>query len=327
MNFSLKRIKFAFAFSERMHYLQKKIISVKSCFINCKNLTVKKILKSIINIGVGTCLSLSLMMLGSCATPKKVSYFQDLTEEAIVIPNTGELRIKPNDKLSITVKTMDSNLSALFNLPVVSDRLGDNASTMTTSNGNIKTTSAVASGLSKYTVSPNGTIDFPVLGELKVEGMTRYELAGFIKGELMGRDLAKDPVVTVEFVNMGVSMMGEVTHPGFYDLNNKDQITILEAITMAGDLTVLGQRENIAVIRETEDGVKTYRLDLTNFKEMSQSPAFYVQQGDVVYVEPNEMRKRQSTLNGNNVYSTSFWISVASLLTSITTTVGVFVLR
>ena len=156
--------------------------------------------------------------------------------------------------------------------------------------------------------------------------MTRSELSGFIKGELMGRDLAKDPIVTVEFINMGVSVLGEVKNPGMYDIN-QDRISLVEAISMAGDLTLQGQRDNIVVLREENGNVKTYRVDLTNFKDLSQSPAYFLQPGDVIYVEPNDMQKRQTTNNGNNVLSTSFWISVASLLTSVVTTIGVFVTR
>ena len=322
----MKKVKFAIAFLSEKHCKRLEDHIGKIFFDNHKTLTVKKILKPNMNNNVGICLLLSLIIFAGCSTPKNITYFQDLTEDMVLIPNNGELKIKPNDKLSIAVKTIDANLSGLFNLPVVTDRLGENSTTTSTLQGNYKNSTAMASGLSKYTVSPKGTIDFPVLGELKVEGMTRYELAGFIKGELMGRDLAKDPVVTVEFLNMGVSLLGELNHPGLYDLS-QDRVSILEAISMAGDLTVLGERENVAVMRETEDGVKTYRIDLTNFKEMSKSPVYYLQQGDVVYVEPNDVKKRQSTINGNNVYSTSFWISVASLLTSVVTTIGVFVLK
>lgn len=259
-----------------------------------------------------------------CGVPKKVAYFQDATEETLILPNTGELKIRPNDKLSIIVKTMDPVLSSMFNLAVVSDRLGEG--TVPYTGKNVGTASSSSSGISKYTVSPEGTIDLPVIGVVKVAGMTRFELAGFIKGELMGRNLAKDPVVTVEFINMGVSMMGEVKNPGLYDIN-QDKVTILEALSMAGDITLEGQRENIAVLREENGTVNTYRVDITNLKDLSQSPVYYLQQGDVVYVEPNDMKKRQTTTNGNNVYSTSFWISVASLLTSVVTTVGVFVIN
>ena len=165
-------------------------------------------------------------------------------------------------------------------------------------------------------MAPDGTIDFPVLGKLKIEGMTRSELAGFIKGELMGKELVKDPVVTVEFLNTGFSVMGEVNNAGRFDIN-KDQLNILEALSLAGDLTIQGQRENVAVVRTDRDGVHTYRVDLTNFVELTKSPAYYIKQGDVIYVEPNGVRKRQATVNGNNVLSASFWVSVASLLTSV----------
>lgn len=266
-----------------------------------------------------------MLIFTGCRTPKNVAYFQDVTTETVSLPSTGQIKIAPNDKLSILVKTMDPALSALFNLQVVSDRVGE-GSTQNMGTGTLRGSSYTSSGIAKYTVSPEGTIDFPLLGEIKVAGMTRYELAGFIKGELMGRELAKDPVVTVEFVNMGVSLLGEIKNPGQYDIN-KDEITILEAIAMGGDLTLQGQRENVTVLREKDGKVQTYRVDLTNFKELSESPVYYLQQGDVIYVEPNDMQKRQTTTNGNNVLSTSFWISVASLLTSIVTTIGVFVVK
>lgn len=265
-----------------------------------------------------------MAMMTACKAPKNVTYFQDAVSETLVLPSTGDIKIEPNDKLSIYVKTMDPSLSALFNLPAISDRLGDGMS-FSSPRGNMSSPVS-ANGVVKYTVTPQGTIDFPVLGEIKVAGMTRAELSGFIKGELMGRELAKDPVVSVEFVNMGVSVLGEVNSPGQYEIN-QDRISIVEAISMAGDLNIMGQRENVAVVREVDGVLKTYRVDLTNLKDLSQSPVYYLKQGDIVYVEPNDMRKRQTTTNGNNVLSTSFWISVASLLTSVVTTIGVFVVK
>lgn len=266
-----------------------------------------------------------ILLMTGCGTPKKVAYFQDLTEATIQLPANREIKIQPNDKLNIIVKTMDPALSALFNMPAISDRLGE-GSVLPHGSSSLNNSTTNANGLVKYTVSPTGMIDFPVLGEIKVAGMTRSELSGFIKGELMGRNLAKDPVVTVEFVNMGISMLGEVKNPGLYDIN-QDQINILEAISMAGDLTLQGQRENVAVLREIDGELKTYRVDITNFKELAQSPVYFLKQGDIIYVEPNDMQKRATTTNGNNVYSTGFWISVASLLTSVVTTVGVFVVK
>lgn len=266
---------------------------------------------------------LYLAILAGCSTPKNVAYFQDVTEESVKVAQPQAIKIEPNDKLSIMVKTMDPTLSSLFNLVVMSDRMAENT-TLSTGSGTLRSTTSTAAGISKYTVTPEGYIDFPILGMIKVAGMTRSELAGFIKGELMGRDLAKDPVVTVEFLNMGVSMMGEVSRPGLYDIN-QDRINILEAISMAGDLTLHGKRENVTVLRENDGELQTYKLDLTNFKDLSESPAFYLKQGDIVYVEPTDHRKRQTTTNGNSVYTTGFWISLASLLTSVVTTIAVFI--
>lgn len=266
---------------------------------------------------------ISTFLMTGCKTPENVAYFQDVTSETISPAQPRQIKIEPNDKLSIMVKTMDPNLSALFNLQMVTERSSESA-VLSSGAGTMAMPNAMSAGISRYTVNPDGYIDFPILGNIKVEGMTRSELAAFIKGELMGKELAKDPVITVEFVNMGVSMLGEVARPGRYDIN-QDQINIVEAISMAGDLTLQGKRENITVLRETDEGVKTYKLDLTNFKELTESPAFYLKQGDIVYVEPSDLKKRQTTTNGNNIYTTGFWISVASLLTSVVTTVAVFV--
>ena len=253
------------------------------------------------------CITSILVGITGCS-PKKVVYFQDAVNEAVLIAEPQPIKIAPNDRLTIVIKTMDPELSSLFNLQMVSETMGNGYST----------------AISKFTVTPSGEIDFPVLGLIKVSGMNRSELAAFIKGELMGRSLAKDPVVTVEFVNMGVSVLGEVMKPGRYEIE-RDRLSIIEAISLAGDLTITGERDNIAVLRETDNGLQTYRVDLTNLKELVESPAYYVQQGDVIYVEPNDMRQRQTTTNGNNVLSTGFWISIASLATSIVTTIAVFI--
>ena len=242
--------------------------------------------------------SISLVLLGStgCSAPKNVTYFQDLTEAVHTMPSGVQIKVEPADKLRIIIKTKDPQLVNLFNLTLPGDRPGD--------------------GYSDYTVTPEGTIDFPVLGILKVEGMTRGELAAFIKGELMGRELVKDPVVTVEFLSAGFSVMGEVNRPGKFNFN-KDQLTILEAIAMAGDLGIQGKRENVAIVRHEADGVHTYRVDLTNFSELVKSPAYYVRQDDVIYLEPNNVKKIQTTANGNNIISAGFWVSLASVLASI----------
>ena len=154
--------------------------------------------------------------------------------------------------------------------------------------------------------------------------MTRAELSGYIKGELVGRELVKDPTVLVDFLSTGISVLGEVSRPGRYDLN-RDDINIIEALTLAGDLTINGQRENVKVVRIEDGKVNTYVLDLTDAASLVKSPAFYLSQNDVIYVEPNAQKKRSSTVNGNNALSVSFWVSVASLLTSVVTTIAVFI--
>lgn len=268
---------------------------------------------------------LCVMALGACSTPKNVAYFQN--EETIINDiKSKPIVVRPGDKISIVVKSKDASISALFNLPVYSTRVG----TVTQANGSSAIgrdyTASANDGIAAYNVDPQGCIDFPMLGTLKVEGMTRSELAGFIKGELMGRDLVNDPVVNVEFINTGVNIMGEVVHPGRYDLNS-DDLNILQALTLAGDLTLNGQRENVKVLREENGSIKVYTLNLTDLKSITSSPAYYLQQDDVIYVEPNEMRKRATTVNANSALSVSFWISVASLITTAVTTVGVFVTK
>jgi polysaccharide export outer membrane protein len=242
---------------------------------------------------------------GSCATPK-VAYLSDMsagTEEQIIHPL--EIRVQPEDQISILVNSKDPKLVDLFNLPIVSRQVGTGI-----------TYTGQARGLSGYTIDSEGYIDFPVLGKLYIAGMNREEIASYIKNELVGNDLVKDPVVTVEFLNLTVSVLGEVVRPGRFNID-KDKLTILDAISMAGDLTIYGKRNNVTVQRD-EDGKKViYKVDLTSGYDLYASPAYYMQQNDVVYVEPNSMRARQSTVNGNNVRSSSFWISLTSLLTTV----------
>ncbi len=247
-----------------------------------------------------------LLLLCSCAAPN-VSYFNDLGNgQAELLSQTMDIRFRPDDKLSIVVKSKDPLLADLFNLPIYTHRVGYSQAALTNT----------SQQMSVYTVDQNGEIDFPVLGKIKVSGLRRNEVAELIKTELTKQNLVKDPVLTVEYANLGFNVMGEVNKPGRY-IFDRDHLTILDALSMAGDLTIQGRRDNIVVMRETGNNRIVYRLNLQNGKELLQSPAFYLQQNDVVYVEPNAYRSRQTTVNGNNVLSASFWISVASLLTSV----------
>lgn len=259
---------------------------------------------------------LAAFMAVSCSAPKDITYFQDIQDNTVTeIASRKAIRIQPDDKLTITVKSKDPALSDLFNLTVAVNRSSNSTSANGTGARN-QSYSSSSESLAAYTVSPAGDIDFPVLGQLHVAGMTRTELSGFIKGELIGRDLVRDPIVTVEFLNTGISIMGEVTNPGRYDMN-RDDINVLQALALAGDLTIQGKRDNVLVMREENGALHSYRIDLTDSKQMVASPAFYLQQDDIIYVEPNNMKKRSTTVNGNNVLNASFWVSIASLLTSV----------
>lgn len=253
-----------------------------------------------------------LVLFSSCSTSKNVVYFQDMQpgESEIVMPVPLEITIRPEDKISIIVNSRDPQLTDLFNLPYVTRQLGQTANFGGTSY-NIN-----SQGVSGYTVDMNGDIDFPVLGKLHVAGMKREEIAAYIKNELVTKNLVKDPVVTVEFMNLCISVLGEVNNPGRFNID-RDRITILDAISMAGDLTIYGNRYKVLVMRQEGDTQRVYGVNLTSGEHVYTSPVYYLQQNDVVYVEPNNVRARQSTVNGNNVRSTSFWISLASLLTSI----------
>lgn len=241
----------------------------------------------------------SILVLGACSAPKQVAYFQDLQQggNELTVANPAEIRIRPTDKLSIRVNSQNPKLTAQFTLSA-------------------STGSSGSSEVLDYTVDSDGCIDFPVLGKIRIEGKTREELAAYIKKELQSRDLVTDPIVTVEFVNLYVSIIGEVNSPGRYTID-KDRLTLPEALSLAGDLTIQGKRENVLVLRNENGKQQPYRVNLCSANNLYASPVYYLQQDDVVYVEPNSMKVRQSTVNGNTVRSTSFWLSLASFLTSI----------
>ncbi len=248
----------------------------------------------------------ALIALAGCKSPTDVSYFQDAQENvAMQIAQISDIRIQPQDKLSIIVNSRDATLADLFNLPLYARRVG----------GNI-TQATGTSSLSLYTVDNDGTIDFPVLGKIKIQGLNRQEIANTIKNRLVSENLCNDAIVTVEFANMYIDVLGEVKNPGRFQLT-QDKVTVLDAIGMAGDLGIQGRRYNVKVIRHEGSEARTYTMNLNSLSEMTNSPAYYLRQGDVVYVDPNDYRQRQTTVNGNNVLSTSFWISLASLLTSV----------
>ena len=258
---------------------------------------------------------LVLAAMASCATPANISYFQDAVNDTTLTPAKAQpIRLKPMDQISVIVNSRDPQVTAMFNLPYYTTRIGE-AQTLTSMAGTGSSLTA-SNSISGYTVDSNGYIDFPVIGPILVADRTREQTAEHIKELLIESRQIKDPVVTVEFMNLGFSVLGEVTRPGRFKID-RDRFTILDAIGLAGDLTINGQREDVTLIRHDGKKDHIYKINLLDARQMYASPAFYVQQGDVIYVTPNDKRRREATVNGNNVRSSSFWVSIASLATSI----------
>ena len=151
------------------------------------------------------------------------------------------------------------------------------------------------------------------MGKLHVAGLSRLELRDLIKEKLISGDYIKDPVVTVQFLNYKVSVMGEVARPGSFTITG-DRITLLEALSMAGDLTIYGRRDRVAVIRE-ENGKRTILFHDLRSSDIFTSPCYYLQQNDIVYVEPNKAKAGQRDINQNN--SVSVWLSAVSVLAAV----------
>ena len=257
----------------------------------------------------------ALALAAGCATPKDIVYLQDAADAATITHiHAQPIRLKPMDQSSIIVNTREPEITAMFNLPYYTRRIGEQQS-LTGGGGNIAASTS-ATNISGYTVDSDGCIDFPVLGRIRIAGKTRAEVCEFIKQEIEASGQAKDPVVTVEFMNLGFSVLGEVTRPGRYRID-RDQFTIFDAISLAGDLTINGERQSVTLVRHGVQGDEIHKLDFTSAERLYNSPAYYIQQDDTIYVIPNDKRRRESTINGNNVRSSSFWISLASLATSV----------
>ena len=259
-----------------------------------------------------------ICLLGSCAAPKNVAYFQNAEAiRGMSLQNEQSLRLRPKDKINILVSSADPMLVSQFNLTAATSNMRSLGSTTSP-----KTTAGSTSGnstaqLLAYTVDEQGDINFPVLGKVAVGGKTRQEVAEYIRLRLIERELVLDPTVTVEYVNLSVKILGEVNHPGRIDIT-KDYFTIVDAIADAGDLTINGQRENVMVLREVDGEDQTYVINLCDRQDMLTSPAYYLQQNDVIYVTPNSKKKREAKSAGNVFNQPSIWISLASLLTTIT---------
>ena len=251
----------------------------------------------------------------SCPAPKDITYFQDSALlDGMALQAEQQLRLRPEDKINIVVNSSNPMLENQFTLSTSASGyiLGSSVKPQTNAQGSNTSSQMIA-----YTVDEQGTINFPILGKISVKGKTRKEVADYIQDRLIARELVSDPIVTVEYVNMGVNVLGEVSKPGRININ-KDHFTIIDALSNAGDLTINGNRRNILVTRNEEGENKVYHIDMTNMQSVLSSPAYYLQQNDLVYVSPNNKRKRESNATGNTFNGPSIWISIASLLTTIT---------
>lgn len=247
------------------------------------------------------------LVLASCSTPKNITYFPDIKDGEInSLANVKGIVLKPADKLSIIVNTKSVELNNVLNMPVTAQIIGYQEQQALTQ----------SRGTSGYTIDPEGNIDFPVIGKVKAAGLSRSELAAHLKQTLEEKNVAKDAVVTVEYLNLGFSVMGDVTNPGFYQFEN-DKVSLLQGLSMAGDMRLTGMRQNVKVIRTNDNQQETYVVDLLDHKALMASPAYYLQQNDIVYVEPNSYQKRQSTANASEITKASFWLSALSVLTTV----------
>ena len=250
------------------------------------------------------------LLVSSCASQKRAWYLQDanpFTPEQIA--ESGQIRIKPLDRLTVVVNSKDPELAVPFN----------SSTSLSSVTGVASYSSATNQSLQIRTVDENGMLDMPVIGKIECKGKTRSELAQAIAEKIIEGGYINDPTVNVQFADMKISVIGEVARPGFYDIT-RDKVSIFDALAMAGDMTVYGVRSEVAVTRET-DGVRTIEyLDLTS-TDIFNSPVFYLQQNDVVYVKPNKYKAQTGEISQNRSFYLSLVgtaISVATLIVTLT---------
>ena len=249
-------------------------------------------------------LVLLVALMTSCSAPKNVAYLKnsdyvDLSQSQYLY----DARIMPKDILTITVNTVNPEAAAPFNL-IVHRTLSSTNSTVGNTGGSLQT----------YLVDNEGGIDFPVLGHLTVGGLTKDECEKLIHDKIMPYlNASENPVVTVRMSSYSISVLGEVNRPGSYQVS-REKINVLEALAQAGDLTIHGVRERVKLIREDAKGKKQIYVLNLNDAELLKSPYYYLQQNDIVYVEPNKVKARNSSIG----QSTTLWFSVTSILISLT---------
>lgn len=235
----------------------------------------------------------------SCISKKDIVYFQNDEIENYKSSNDYKLRFKPDDLLQITISSEDLLSVQPFNLPVVAYT--------TVKNGMFGQPQ-----LQSYLIDSEGFIQFPVLGKIRVGGLTRSEVISQLERKL-DPDYVRNPIININIINFKVTIQGDVGRPGTFTVPN-ERLSVFDAIGLAGDLNITAKRDNIVVVREQNDEkIKCY-LDLKSNKVFS-SPCYYLQQNDIVYVEPNNAKVRDASFSRQN----GLWISVASIFISILT--------
>ena len=247
----------------------------------------------------------AMLLLGACnAAYQNVLYLQDVESGSeIVLPENYIIRLKPLDQVTIVINSSTPELAIPFN----------SSSGYISISGNGTTSTTGETSLQIFTIDSDGYINIPIIGKVYCAGMTREQLADEIERRIIEGGYLVDPQVNVRFKNLTISIIGEVKSPGRYDIS-KDQMSILEALALAGDLTIYGNRSDVAVIRNVNGKSIVTKLDLRS-SEIFSSPCFYLEQNDIILVSPNKYRAATAEINQNR----SFWISITSTAVSIAT--------
>ncbi|WP_066225419.1 polysaccharide biosynthesis/export family protein [Formosa haliotis] len=236
-------------------------------------------------------------LLCSCGSSENIAYFQDeLISSSNNLPDF-EIRFKPDDLLTIDVSALDPEAAKPFNLPAVSY----NTTSIISAQGTLK--------MQTYLIDKFGNIEFPILGTIKIGGLSRSEANNYLKNKLT--EYLKDPIVNIRLANFVITILGEVNRPGTYNVQD-EKISLTEALGLAGDLTIYGKRENVFLIREIDGENRYFKFDLTSISVLN-SPYYYLRQNDVIYVEPNKAKSKSSKYNQNNIVLISAIATLATI--------------
>lgn len=249
------------------------------------------------------CLTVVALVMCGCSAIERTVYMQGVQDNAAVaVAAEQQIRIKPFDRITVVVSSKDPELAAPFNVMTSYNSLSNNPSGYTSVSS--------SQGLQVRTVDKNGKLYMPIIGEIQCAGKTRTELANEIAKMIIDGGYISDAAVNIQFADLKIYVMGEVARSGQFDVT-RDQLTIFQALAMAGDITIYGNRSNVTVVRKNNGETKTYIVNLLS-DDAFKSPAYYLQQGDVVYVQPKKQRAASGEINQNR----SFWISIVSTLIS-----------